>query len=358
MKIKTSNNISESQVESALVANLSYLKDILRLSYDLKLIARQLRMKSGEQRLDLLLSGGKNLYLIELKITPYSEEHLIQILSYKEELRELQLIGSLIDAEILLYLFVTEANNVQIELSSKKNVNVIIFEPLDILKSYYQNLAALTPFLNIRPNDYGVFNIGLINRTLAELANGAIEQEIIASKINLSKGSVHNHLRLGIDFDLVRIRNKKYFLTDRGDEYVHNYNKNAPLEILSEKQIEILKQLVAKDPFYSSSVFGVYSIIESAFMLSRNSYPIQLQDLRKTFKTIAGKDNEWQAEKSLNTATYTFLNFAIDLELLGKIGQQIVITPAGFRFILMLQLHKSIKMIEGFWSRLIQSILP
>jgi len=168
MKIKTSNNISESQVESALVANLSFLKNILRLSYDLKLIARQLRMKSGERRLDLLLSGGKNLYLIELKITPYSEEHLKQIILYKEELRELQLTGSLIDAEILLYLFVTEANNVQIELSNKKSVNVIIFEPLDILKSYYQNLAVLTPFLNIKPNDYGVFNIGLINRTLAE----------------------------------------------------------------------------------------------------------------------------------------------------------------------------------------------
>jgi hypothetical protein len=41
------------------------------------------------------------------------------------------------------------------------------------------------------------------------------------------------------------------------------------------------------------------------------------------------------------------LNFSTDLELLGKIGKQIVITPAGFKFILMLQLHKSIEMIES-----------
>ena len=150
-----------------------------------------------------------------------------------------------------------------------------------------------------------------------------------------------------MEFDLVRLKDKKYFLTDRGDQYIQNYNKNAPIEILSEKQINLLKELVAKDPFFSSSVFGIYSVIESAFLLSRNSYPIQLTDLRKTFRTVAGKDYEWQADKSLNTATYTFLNFATDLELLGKIGQQIVITPAGFRFILMLQLHKSIKMIEG-----------
>ena len=347
MNTKISNNISENQVESALVANLSYLKEILQVSDDLKLIARQLRMKSGEQKLDLLLSGGKNLHLVELKITAFVEENLQQILSYKEELEELQRTSKLINANILLYLLVVGANKSQIELSNQQRVKVIVYEPVEILKNYYQNLSALTPFLNIKPNDYGVFNIGLINRTLAELANGAMEKDVVASKINLSKGSVHNHLRIGLDFDLVRMRNKKYFLTDRGDKYVQNYNKNAPIEVLSEKQIDILKELVAKDPFYSSSVFGIYSMVESVFLLSRNSYPIQLADLRSTFRTIAGKDNEWNAEKSLNTATYTFLNFAIDLELLGKIGQQIVITPAGFRFILMLQLHKSIKMIEG-----------
>jgi len=347
MQLKVSNNISESQVESALVANLSYIKDILQIEDELKLIARQLRMKSGEQRLDLLLSGGKNLYLIELKIMPFLEENLEQILSYKEELEELQHTGKLINADILLYLLVVEANKNQIEISKQRGVNVIVYEPVDVLKNYYQNLASLTPFLNIRPNDYGVFNIGLINRAFVELANGAMDAEDIAQKIGLSKGSVHNHLRLGLEFDLVRFRDKKYFLTDRGDQYVQNYNKNVSTEVLSEKQINILKELVAKDPFFSSSVFGIYSIIESAFLLSRNSYPIQLTDLRRTFRTVSGKDNEWQADKSLNTATYTFLNFAIDLELLGKIGQQVVITPAGFRFILMLQLHKSIKMIEG-----------
>lgn len=347
MSNQSTNNISESQVESALVANLSYLKEILQVSDDLKLISRQLRMKSGDQRLDLLLSGGRNLYLVELKITAFAKENLDQVISYKDELRKLQQIGKLLNADIRLYLFVVEANKDQIELSKQNGVNVVVYEPISVLKNYYQNLATLTPFLNIRPNDYGVFNIGLINRALAELANGAMDEEDIAPKIGLSKGSVHNHLRLGLEFDLVRVRNKKYFLTDRGDQYVQNYNKNVSTEVLSERQISILKELVAKDPFYSSSVFGIYSVIESAFLLSRNSYPIQLTDLRRTFRTIAGKDNEWQANKSLNTATYTFLNFAIDLELLGKIGQQIVITPAGFRFILMLQLHKSIKMIEG-----------
>ena len=145
----------------------------------------------------------------------------------------------------------------------------------------------------------------------------------------------------------MRERDKHYSLSDIGDQYVQAGNQDTLVDQLTEIQVEILKRFVADDPFYSSTVFGVYAIVESAFLLSRNSYPIELSDLRTMFQRVSGKVNEWQAEKSLSTATYTFLNFAIDLELLGKIGQQIVITPAGFRFILMLQLHKSIEMIES-----------
>lgn len=70
----------------------------MRVSDDLKLIARQLRMKSGDQRLDLLLSGGKDLCLVELKITAFAKENLDQVISYKDELKELQQNGKLVNA--------------------------------------------------------------------------------------------------------------------------------------------------------------------------------------------------------------------------------------------------------------------
>jgi len=347
MKFKHHNNISESQVEDALVANLINLGKILQLPSDLKLIARQLRLKDGDERIDLLLLSGKNLYLVELKVTRFEEKFLQQILNYRKELIELQNSDKLIAGNIFSYLLVTGAKKKQFELSKKYNINLIVYEPLDILKNYYENLSAVAPFLRIKPNDYGVFSLGLINRTLFQVSKGEIKQEEIAAKIKLSRQSVHNHLIIAREFGLVRIRNKNFFLTDIGDKYIQHCNKGIFIDRLNEGQIEILKQFVAKDPFYSSTVFGIYSIVESAFLLSRNSYPIQLNDLQKMFQTISGKVKEWQAPKSLSTATYTFLNFATDLELLGKIGKQIVITPAGFRFILMLQLHKSIEMIES-----------
>ena len=347
MRIKRENNISESQIEDALVSNLVFLAKTLKLPPDLKLIARQLRLKSGEERIDLLLSSGKNLCLVELKVVSFSEYWLKQIISYRNELVNLQNAGELVLGEVLCFLLITDAREADIKLAKQRGVNVIVYQPIDALKNYYENLAAVTPFLKMKPNDYGVFSLSLINRALLQLDDGVTKQEDIAEKTQLSKQSIHNHLKVAKEFGLIRERDKHYFLTDIGDQYMQSCNKNALINQLNEKQIEILKNFVADDPFYSSTVFGIYSVVESAFLLSRNSYPIELLDLRKMFQNVSGKVKEWQAEKSLSTATYTFLNFAIDLELLGKIGQQIVITPSGFRFILMLQLHKSIEMIES-----------
>lgn len=350
MKLKQHNNISESQVEDALVANLFFLQKLLDLPNELKLIARQLWLKSGEQRLDLLVLSGRDLCLIELKVTKYINDYLLQTIQYNKELIKLQNQNDLIAGDIKAYLLVTKATQKQIEFAKTNNVNLIVYEPLEVLRKYYENLSAVAPFLKIKPNDYGVFSLGLINRALIQLSKGLIRQNEISIKLNLSKGSIHNHLKVAKEFGLVRERNKNYSLTDIGDKYVNLSPKGVFSDRLSQGQIEILKQFISKDPFYSSSVFGIYSIVESSFLLSRNSYPIELSDLQDMFKIVSGKVNEWRAIKSLSTATYTFLNFAIDLELLGKIGKKIVITPAGFRFILMLQLHKSIEMIESLSS--------
>jgi DNA-binding transcriptional ArsR family regulator len=347
MRLKKHNNIRESEVEDALVSNLFYLKKTLNLTYDIKIIARQLELKSREQRLDLLIAHGKELCLIELKVTRFDEKYINQLNDYREELLKLQKQGELVSGRLRAFLLVTGFLQKEKELCESHKIEIVEYKPIDVLRNYYENLAALAPFLKIKPHDYGVFNIGLINRVLNELNKGIVKQEELTKVTKLSKGSVHNHLTVAKELGLVRERNKQFSLTDLGDQYLASGSEGAFISILSEEQSEKLKRFIAQDPFYSSTVFGIYSIVESAFILSRNSYPINFEDLVKMFKTTSGKISEWRAVRSQNTATYTFLNFAIDLGLLGKIGRQIVITPAGFRFILMLQLHKSIEMVES-----------
>lgn len=295
----------------------------------------------------MLIVHGKELCLIELKTTKFLKEHINQINEYKEELRNLQKNKQLVEGKIRAFLLVTAFTQSERKLCESQNIQVVRYEPLDVLQSYFQTLSAIVPFLRIKPNDYGVFNIGLINRALNKLSGEILTEDKLAEATNLSKGSIHNHLRVATEFGLVRKRGKQWSLTDLGDKYISSKKEGALIDILTDEQSGILKKFIAANPFYSHIVFGIYSIVESAFILSRNSYPINLDELRETFVTVSGKKSEWQAPKSQSTATYSFLNFAIDLGLLGKIGKQIVITPMGFRFILMLQLHKSIEMVES-----------
>lgn len=343
--------ISENQVEEALISNTTFLSKLLDTENNLTLLARQLRLNNGKQRIDLLLISKKELYLIELKICQYTNKFLEQVISYRIELNKLQGKGELVSGQINTYLFVTKASKYQIDSAKLQNVLVIIYSPLNVLNEYYTNIRSLSPYLNIKPNDYGVFSLGLINRTIKALGNGHTTKTKISDNTNLSKNSVTNHLVIAEQFGLVKQRNKNYLLTDLGEEYFLNLDSDGLINKLTEKQIFLLKKFIAKAPFYSPSVFGVYSIVESSFLLARNIYPISLDELRKVFRIISGKMLDWQAERTMNTVTYTFLNYAIDLDLLGKIGQQIVITPSGFNFILMLELHKSIEMVESLSSK-------
>ncbi|MDH4223940.1 MAG: hypothetical protein OEV55_10440, partial [candidate division Zixibacteria bacterium] len=156
-----------------------------------------------------------------------------------------------------------------------------------------------------------------------------------------------NHLKFAMAFNLATQRKNRYYLTDLGLKYISLIEESTVRDELSDGQILLLREHIAKDPFSSPIIFGIYTIVESMFLLSRNSYPVELEDLKTFFMKAAGKKYDWKAPKTLSTATYTYLNYAIKLGLLGKIGKQIVITPAGFRFILMLELYKSIEMVES-----------
>lgn len=346
MQFQKHEKIKESEVEEALVSDLRIIKSLLYLDHDPKLIARQLQLGDGS-RLDLLFSCGDFLFLIELKTTKFYPAHKEQILRYKKEIERLQSQKELPSSDVQLYVFVTDYLPNELRDCVIDKVHLITYSPEAVLKIYYQNIFASTHFLRAKPKDYGVFNIGLINRTLLELHNGEMTEKSISQNTKLSLNTTRLHLLTAKEFGLARKRNHNYFLTDLGDKYISVCNQGNLLNQISDEQAELLRQYVVKSPFASSLVFGIYAIVESALLLARNSYPIEFSSLMETFTTVSGKVLEWKRERAKITATYTFLNFAIDLGLLGKIGSKVVITPSGFRFILMLQLHKSIEMIDS-----------
>jgi len=87
--------------------------------------------------------------------------------------------------------------------------------------------------------------------------------------------------------------------------------------------------------------------VEAVFILSRNTYPVDINDLVSYFAVMVGKKFEWATPHSAFLGSNAFMNFAIELGLLGKAGEKVMLTPAGFRFVLMLQLHKGIQMVDS-----------
>jgi DNA-binding transcriptional ArsR family regulator len=346
---KVQDKIRESEVEEALASNLSIITSLLGLKSEPKLLTRQLHL-NAESRIDLLLLSGRQLVLVELKVTRYYAEHKEQILRYRREIENLQNQGELPPGQVNCYLMVTSCLPAHLSECQREGVTLIRYSPETVLSSHYQNLLKSTPFLRVKPNDYGVFSLGLIDRTLIQVQSGETTESSISKNIGLSLNTVRNHLKTATELGLVRKRDHKYFLTDLGDNYTSLGNKGKLQDQISERQAELLRQYIAKAPFSSSIVFGIYAVVETTFLLARNTYPVEFKTLAEHFTTISGKVFEWKQAKSKSTATYTFLNFAIDLGLLGKLGTNVVITPSGFRFILMLQLYKSIEMIDSLQS--------
>ena len=42
-----------------------------------------------------------------------------------------------------------------------------------------------------------------------------------------------------------------------------------------------------------------------------------------------------------------YVHYAAQLGMLARFGQQVYLTPAGFRFVLLLQLHKALKLLDA-----------
>ncbi|MBI1882785.1 MAG: PD-(D/E)XK nuclease family protein [Chlamydiae bacterium] len=151
-----------------------------------KIISRQLKLKLGKQRLDLLVAHGKELCLIELKVTRFSNEYISQVSDYRDELTKLQMQGERVDGRLRVFLLVTGLSNEDKKLCNLHNIEIIEYKPIDVLKQYFQDLSTVAPFLKIKPNDYGVFNIGLINRVLNQLSLGNSNEETLSSMTDLS----------------------------------------------------------------------------------------------------------------------------------------------------------------------------
>jgi hypothetical protein len=170
----------------------------------------------------------------------------------------------------------------------------------------------------------------------------------LAARTGLSVSTVGSYLRLVGDIHLVEITNdRKYRLSDLGKKYIWGKDTKAPAEFMSDEQAKILQDFIIKDPFVSRTIFGIHTLVEVIFTLSKNTHPVSLDMVMDYFRKSSGKYFEWSSDKTIADGTKMYSNYATELGLIGRVGDKFYITPDGVRFVLLLQLHKAIKMVDA-----------
>ncbi len=335
--------ITEKIIEDILCSDKSILSEILNVNAsDLSLVARQKILVSG--KLDMLYLCKNELLLIELKAVVFYPDTIKQINAYAEDLIKLQRQNRLINSGIKKIIIVTGAKQEDFKKCAEENILLLTYKPEFVFSRYYENFKELSHFLTIQSGDFGVVRIALIKSTLYLLAQGKRISEICLIE-KKSNNTIKNRLSIAIQLNLVVKYKHDFFLTDFGNDFL-SIGDNKIDDRLNEAQLEALSEYVKGNPFYSSITYTIFSMIETVFVLAKNIYPVPKNNVEEYFVKSVGKDQTWKTSKARETATYIFSNYACELGFLAKVNNEFYITPKGINAILLLQLNRSIKLIE------------
>ena len=219
----------------------------------------------------------------------------------------------------------------------------IEFSPYELLKNYYFKVKAISNLITIKPSNHGLWNLHLLNPIIYALSE-QFKVSDLSKAIKKSKSTINSYLRLAEELNLIEKNAEHISLSNLGQKYV--MLKDDKINRLNEKQVDLLREYIIRNPFTSPAIYGIYLSVESIFILSKNYYPVPLNKAYKFFATLSGKQSEW-ADKASSDAFSMYSNYAIDLGLLAKIEHNYYITPSGIRFILLLELNKSILFVNS-----------
>lgn len=334
--------LTEKVIEDILASDKHILADVLGYNeHEISYHSRQKHLNSGIA--DLIIAYRTQLILIELKAVEFNDSMIDQISKYFHDLCKLQSENKLTKSPITQILLVTNATEAQINRCLSKNILLKKYDPSYVLNSYYLHFKERTVFLKISSGDYGVVRLGFLNSTLTYLSRGNSLLKIAELEFRSIK-TIRNRLSIAIQLDLVFRHKNSFFLTEYGEEFVRYIDGN--IDLLNNMQRSLLRKIVFESPFKSQISFTILSIVESVFILSRNNYPVHSNQLKEYFVQSVGKSDTWKNPKSKLTATYIFSNYAVELELLTKIDNSFFLTPKGINAVLLLQLNRSIKLID------------
>ena len=142
----------------------------------------------------------------------------------------------------------------------------------------------------------------------------------------------------------------QHSLTDLGRAYALRRTVDAPESYLSDSQSALLREFIVRDPVASPTIFGIYRVTEAVFDLARSAYPVPIVAAAEYFREVTGNRNVWNQPRTSSQALRVFSSFAVELGLMGRASGALYLTPQGLRFVLLLQIHKGLKMVDSAYA--------
>jgi hypothetical protein len=337
-------NIRESEVEDVLAQYPRLAKRILGRSEDIFLLTRQKPLRSG--RLDLMYACANELLLVELKVEEFRAKFLSQVLCYRDDLVVLQKQAKFVRGDIRPYVLCLGFDRSAATLAEDRGVALRAFDPRELLIEFYKNAPLDTKYLSTFPTDKGVWRVGLTCESLSLVAS-CRNASAIAEARACSVKTAGNQLRLLEELGLISSDGNQVALSPLGKEFLQNNDEQLPPDALSTAQAELLRKFILERPFFSGVTVGILTLVGCVFELSKNTYPVPRPLLARHFIGAAGLHFRWSREKAINKGVRMYSNYAAELGLVGKIGEGYFVTPSGLKFVLLLNLHKSLRFIEN-----------
>ena len=337
-------DVRESEIEDIFAQYPDQVRRVLNLSDDVFLVARQKILPSG--RLDLVYSHLSELLLVELKVEAFQRSFVGQVLGYRNDLVSMQGKGQFPRGNVRPIILSPQVTRNDRQYAGQAGVDATTYDPGMVLSEFYRNAPLDVHYLSVQPSDVGVWRIGLANETVCMVKNYGTPQEIARHK-GQSTRTIGNQLRLAEGLGLIVRSENRIRLSSHGERFVDVRDPITLSDVISHDQAAVVRDFLLSDPFFSGITFGIITLVGSTFELSKNTYPVPLELLARHFISAAGLSYKWDSEKAVRKGVRMYTNYAVDLGLVGKVGRHYYVTPSGLKFVLLLNMHKSLKLIEG-----------
>ncbi|MDR1072866.1 MAG: hypothetical protein LBL45_04235 [Treponema sp.] len=170
----------------------------------------------------------------------------------------------------------------------------IEFSPYELLKNYYFKIKAISSLVAIKPSNHGLWNLHLLNPILYAF-NGETTIMCLSDATGKSKNTVGSYLRLAMELQLIEKTDADGLcLTALGKKHV--LLKDTSTELLNDRQVELLKDFIIRNPFSSPAIYGIYTAVEATFLLSKSYYTVPLvkahgflYNVKRKTKRMGGK---------------------------------------------------------------------